>query len=492
VIARGPNRLKNQNHRGVWAELADRVTGGLAVATGIFLLCIGNGCDALSPIEKVSDGSSRDAGPSNRTQDKSQHGHLSDGNLGSMRRPGPDRLGESRFLRAPKLESLEVPDYKGANSIWGATGRDSKGMIYFGVAAYGVDNPSAALWRLDPSSDTFETLGLVNEQLDRLKIRRRIDWPETQMKIHSKIYQAADGRIYFSSQDEHDEAYDGSRNALYGGRIFALEPKTNTWECIHTTPEGLIALSARGRYVVAQGYFGHVLYQYDTQTKQMRSKKLGTYKGHASRNIFMDARGHVYGIRARIADSSEFEGVYELDADRVRVSLVELDTLLQEVNDWPLGDYAPTGNTDSHGITGFCEFNDGTIVFVTHSGALWQVRQQGGKSQLDRLGWMHPQGSSYCASLFAPYGNKFVCGFVNRKEGAYEWSVFDLQNKCSAVLPLDRQSAELLQHPKLLIYGCDTLDDTNRAYVVGWKLRGKKYVPNAVRMSPHVIRLSWE
>jgi hypothetical protein len=305
------------------------------------------------------------------------------------------------------------------------------------------------------------------------------------MKIHSKIYQAADGRVYFSSQDEHDEAGDGSRNALYGGRIFALEPTTNIWECIHTSPEGLIALSARGRYVVAQGYFGHVLYQYDTRTKQMRSKKLGTYKGHASRNIFMDSRGHVYGIRARIADSSEIDGVYELDADRVRVSLVELDTQLREVNDWPLSDYAPTGNTDSHGITGFCEFKDGSIVFVTHSGAVWQVSQVQDRSHLERLGWMHPSGTAYCASLFAPYGERFVCGFVNRKEGLFEWAVFDVQNKRSVVLPLDRQSAELLEQPQLLLYGCDTLDDTKRAYVVGWKRRGERNVP-------HAIRLSWE
>lgn len=485
MIVGGPSRLKNQYDCKVFSGLRHRMPVGHVAAMSILLLSIGVGCDALSPIEKVSDESSSDAGVSTRDLGKSQRGQMSAGALGSTRWPGPDRLGESRFLRAPKIEDLEIPDYVGANSIWGATGRDSQGRIYFGVAAYGVDNPSAGLWRLDPSSDIFETLGLVNDQLDRLKIRRKIDWPETQMKIHSKIYQAADGRVYFSSQDEHDEAGDGSQNALYGGRIFALEPTTNTWECIHTTPEGLIALSARGRYVVAQGYFGHVLYQYDTQTKQMQSKKLGTYKGHASRNIFMDARGHVFGIRARIADSYEFDGVYELDADRVRVSLVELDTQLQEVNDWPLSDYAPTGDTGSHGITGFCEFTDGSIAFVTHSGALWRVRQEEGKSQLERLGWMHPQGPAYCATLFAPYGNKFLCGFVNRKDGAYQWSVFDVQNKCSVVLPLDRQSARVLEQPQLLLYGCDTLDDNRRAYVVGWKRRDQRNVP-------HAIRLSWE
>jgi len=455
--------------------LRHRSRHSILVQAGILILNCAFGCDSIRPIE-----SNPDAAIGGRSG-----GTKSELASGSMEWMGPERVGELRFLRAPRLEELEVPDYVGANAIWGATGRDSQGRIYFGVAAYGVDDPSAALWRLDPTTDTFETLGLVNEQLDRLGVRRKFDWPETQMKIHSKIYQAADGRMYFSSQDEHDEAGDGSRNALYGGRLLAMDPKTNVWESIHTAPEGLIALAARGRFVVAQGYFGHILYQYDTLTKQMRTKKLGTYKGHASRNIFMDGRGHIYGIRARIASSSELEGVYELGEDRVRVSLVELDTQLNEVQDWPLSDYAPTGDTNSHGLTGFCELRDGSIAFMTHSGALWQVHQVDGKSQLDRLGWMHPEGTAYCASMFAPFGDRFVCGFTNRKNGPYEWSVFDRQYGRSVILPLDTKSDHLIQQSNRLVYGCDTLDDSYRCYVVGWKRVSRGHVP-------YVIRLVWE
>lgn len=452
--------------------LRHRSRHSILVQAGILILNCAFGCDSIRPIE-----SNPDAAIGGRSG-----GTKSELARGSMEWMGPERVGELRFLRAPRLEELEVPDYVGANAIWGATGRDSQGRIYFGVAAYGVDDPSAALWRLDPTTDTFETLGLVNDQLDRLGVRRKFDRSvETQVKIHSKIYQAADGRMYFSSQDERDEAYDGSQNALYGGRIFAMDPNTNVWESIHTAPEGLIALAARGRYVVSQGYFGHVLYQYDILTKQMRTKKLGTYKGHASRNIFMDKRGHIYGIRARIASSSELEGVYELGEDRVRVSLVELDTELNEVQDWPLSDYAPTGDTDSHGLTGFCELRDGSIVFVTHSGALWQVHQVDGKSQLDRLGWMHPEGTAYCASLFAPFGDRFICGFVNAKNGC-EWSVFDIQESRSVILSWDEESATFVNGS--LVFGCETLDDGVSAYVTGWKKRGNRNLP-------YVLRLKW-
>jgi hypothetical protein len=355
------------------------------------------------------------------------------------------------------------------------------------VAAYGDEELSAALFRYEPNLKRFESLGLGNNQLDLLKVRRKIDWPETQMKIHSKIYQAADGRMYFSTQDEHDEASDGSRNALYGGRLMAMDPKTKVWESIHTAPEGLIALSARGRYVVAQGYFGHVLYQYDTTSKSIRSVKLGTYKGHSSRNIFMDFRSHVYGILARIAHSYEFDGVYQIGQDRVRVSLVELNTHLEEVNEWPLSDYEPTGSTDSHGLTGFCEMQDGSIVFVTHSGALWQIRHIDGQVHLEKLGWMHPKGKSYCASLYAPGGERYICGICGIGEGKYEWVVFDAQYKRSVVLPLDSKSLELLQEPKLLLYGSDTLDDSGCGYLVG-----RKQSAQGNAMEPVVLRVIWE
>ena len=395
-----------------------------------------------------------------------------------------DRKSELRFLRGPKLRELEVPDSYGNTAIWGATGRDTQGRMYFGIAAERVENPSAKLLRYVPETQEFELLGLVNEKLEELGIRKQHPFPETQMKIHSKIVQAGDGKLYFSSQDENQEAGDGSSNALFGGRLFSLDPVSGQWECIHETPEGLIAVTGRGRYVVTQGYFGHVLYQYDTQQKKIRKEKLGTYKGHISRNIFMDRRGHVYGIRAGLADDKQTEGVYQVGTDRVRVSLVELDTEFQHVNEWPLSDYAPSGNADSHGITGFCEFNNGNIVFVTHTGALWQISLATGNAELERLGWMDPRGSAYCASLFAPYGDRYVGGFVTTKEG-YQWVVYDVRLKKSVILRLDSQSRRVLEIPHLLVYGCETLDNENRGYIVGWKKIPRGYGPQA-------IELRWE
>jgi hypothetical protein len=391
-----------------------------------------------------------------------------------------------RFLRPPKLRLLDTPEFVGANSIWGATGRDDNGNMYFGVAAYGVDDPSARLWRYKPDEDRFDDMGAVNLKLREMGIARVDRFRETQMKIHSKIFEAGDGRIYFSSQDEHDEAYDGSRNALFGGRLFSMDLKTGNWDCVATTAEGLIAVAGGNRYVCALGYFGHVLYQYDSLERELRSIHVGTVGGHVSRNLFMDEREHVFAIRLKETDEKLGVGVSEVSGKNVIATLVEFDTDLNELSESPLDDYFPTLNTDSHGITGYVKLLDGTIVFVTHQGALWMLKKRIGNAarELERLGWMHPQGRGACESLFSPIGSRYVAGFVNRGKG-YQWVVHDVQIRQSVCLTLNAESQALLEIPGLGIYGCDTLDNHLRAYVTGWRkvTRGN---------GPSIIQLSWE
>jgi hypothetical protein len=392
-----------------------------------------------------------------------------------------------RHLRAPRLTNIDLPAFQGAHAIWGATGRDSKGQIYFGVAAYGVDDPSAHLFRLSPSTGMVADLGGCNSKLDELGVRRQEPYPETQMKIHSKLHVAGDGKLYFSSQDEHDEAGDGSQNALFGGRLLALDPKTEKWSSILRTPEGLIALACNQRYVFALGYFGHVIYQFDTQTGHTRSVKLGTVGGHVSRNIFADSREHVYAIRLENANETEGPGVTVVGDSPVKSSLVELNEELLEVKSWPLDDYLPTLDVNSHGLTAYCHVGSDTIVFLTHSGALWQIKIGEPKkaAELTRLGWLHPDGSRYAASLFCPAGKRYVCGFSQSSNGEYEWVVFDIDKKESTVLPISLNGQELLQQPGLLLYGCETLDDEGCGYVVGWKRVKNGY-------GPHVLRLEWK
>jgi len=447
----------------------------------VFLL---SGCDSLGPIETIKTRNEPVGETSKSNLPFSDHGSQE---FLTKITPSYAKKPELRFLRAPKLKDLEIPLQPEMNSIWGATGKDHLGRVYFGVSAWdGGKDPSAALWRYDPVKDQFEELGSIRQKLEELGLRRSIPFAETQIKIHSKIVQATDGRMYFSSQDEHQEDETGGRNPLFGGRLFALDPITDQWECILTAPEGLISIAARNRYVVAQGYFGHVLYQYDVVSKSIRSRKLGTFKGHVSRNIFMDRRMHVYGIRARIATQDEKIGIYNVGEASVRVSLVELDTELEEVQEWPLEDYLVTETTRSEGITGYCELRDGTIVFVTQTGALWKITIQDEIAKLERVGWIGGDSESFCGGLFAPFGDRFICGFTQRpSESARVWTVYDLDTAQANFLKLDRQSADLLSRPELLTYGTETLDHQTRAYVVGWRQVGGG-------KAPHVLQLSWE
>jgi hypothetical protein len=387
-----------------------------------------------------------------------------------------------RFLRSPRLKSMDVPDFHGANSIWGATGRDKRGNIYFGVASSGVDDPSARLLRYSPREQQFDVMGIVNEELEKLKVRRQDPFEETQMKIHSKIFEAGDGNIYFSSQDEHDEAEDGSRNTLFGGRLFSVGINSKKWECVLTAPEGLIAVAGGKRFVYALGYFGHVIYRYDVQKKSLKSVKLGTFRGHVSRNIFVDSKEHVYGILLAEYRGVESSGVSMVAGVPVRAYLVELDEDLNEISEWPLDDYQPTGDVNSHGITGYARLLDGNIVFVTHSGSLWRLLVTPKSSKLERLGWVHPEGTAYCSTLYAPTGKDYVMGFTNTKNGPHEWFVFDLKNRRSTLLRLDLASQAVVEQEGLLVYGCDTLDDQGNAYAVGWKKSALRNIPSAIQI----------
>ncbi len=392
-----------------------------------------------------------------------------------------------RFLKPPRLSEVELPDRPGAHSIWGSTGRDHLGRIYFGVSSYGIDNPSAYLLRLDTTTDTIVSLGDVNGKLDELGVRTTKESPETQVKIHSKICQASDGKLYFSSQDEQDELGDGSRNPKFGGRLLRIDPKTDKWESLLSTPEALIALATNGRYAYALGYFGHMLYRFDTRDGTTKSIRVGSYRGHISRNLLVDQREHAYVVRVRPAAADEAgDGISEINGVRVRSSLVEWNTELAEVGEWPLADYEPTGDTESHGVTGYCTLANGQIAFLTHTGALWLLTPSENEipSQLDRLGWMHPAGRAYCASLFCPTGSDMVFGFTNQTGGPYEWIKYDLKKRISISMELDPDSKSLIDRENLLIYGSNTIDNQSRAYVVGWKK-----IPRG--FGPHVLRIDW-
>ncbi len=361
-------------------------------------------------------------------------------------------------LESIAAESITVPEFPGRWAIWGSTGRDNRGHLWFGVSANGGDPPSAHLYEYDPEKRQMTDRGNVVEALRRAGA---LQVGESQMKIHSRIVQGGDGHLYFSSHDEQGEATDGSHLPTWGGHMWRLRLPENRWEHLFATPEALIAVAGAGRWIYALGYFNHVLYQYDCATGKHQAVTVGSLGGHISRNFFCDLRGHVYVPRLQ-------GGAAGLPATTY---LVQFDTELKEQAATRFEFYSQTPNESSHGITGVQPLADGTIVFTTDQGFLFRVKPLDFlPSKVEPLGWFHPEGKNYVASLFTDDGKSHVMGYCYRAgpDGYHhEWLVFDLESRSSKAIPFSLPDAggQAISNPAL--YGSITRDNQGACYLVG-------------------------
>ena len=115
--------------------------------------------------------------------------------VGTFYGPAPGTSGVRVTIR-----ELELPLFAGANAIWGASGRDDQGHLWFGVSVQ--DEKSARLIEYLPQQDRFVDHGDPVTALETHGLSRD---GTRQVKIHSKIIQADDGHLYFSSMDEEGE-----------------------------------------------------------------------------------------------------------------------------------------------------------------------------------------------------------------------------------------------------------------------------------------------
>lgn len=375
-------------------------------------------------------------------------------NLGQDR-PYDLRVG-TRFIGAQgdgpieaTFRQLELPLFPGANSIWGATGRDDRGHIWIGVSVQG--EAAARLIEYIPAKNMFVDHG---DPLTALKSAGLYREGETQRKIHSKIIQADDGYLYFSSMDEEGESGDGSRLPTWGSHLWRYDPKERRWEHVFKAPEGLVAVSGVGRWIYALGYWDHVLYQYDTHTGEVASVRVGSAGGHVSRNFVVDVYGNAYVPRAEWVGESLF------------ASLVQFNTALQEVASTPLTQYAGTGKpARHHGITGLSYLADNSIVIVTGHGYAYRiVPSERNQAVIEELGWFHPEGRSYTATLFPLDGKTKLLGVgqSKRRGSGHALVEYDIAQRSSRVIELDIPDLEYL-----LLYGSNTRDDSGKLYVVG-------------------------
>ena len=365
--------------------------------------------------------------------------------------------------RSPRVAEVALPDFADAHAIWGATGRDDRGKIWVGVSAV---NPgfSAHLVTVDADMLRARVQSAVLTELRRAGLYRP---GEGQIKIHSKIIPADDGNLYFTSTDEEGEVDDGSAPPRWGSHLWRMRPPEGPWEHLLAVPQGLTCAGGFGRQVYALGLWDHVLYAYDTATGAVGKKVVGSVGGHMCRNLPVDRRGHAFVPRVR-------QGVA---GGPLAAELVELDPLLHEVAATKLAHYADGQSaSDAHGIIGFCQLADGGMAFVTGVGHLYRIGPEG---HVAALGWIHPQGISYTASLFTWDGAAQVAGVGLREGGRHEWLVFDLRRRVATRAPLDVDPGE-----GLLLDGSLTRDDAGGFWVAGRRrLPGHVYRPVLLRLA---------
>ncbi|MCU1381409.1 MAG: hypothetical protein JWL71_106 [Acidobacteria bacterium] len=373
----------------------------------------------------------------------------------------------------PEVVEVSLPAFRGAHAIWGATGQDASGRLWFGVSAANTPVPSAHLVEYDPESALMTDRGNVVDELKRAGVLRD---GERQAKIHSRIVQGPEGYLYFASMDEEGEEDNGSRLPTWGGHLWRLQLATHRWEHLLVAPEALIAVAAGGRFVYALGYFGHVLYQYDTKTAVIKQVRVGSVDGHVSRNFIVDYRGHAYVPRLRTAATST-------DRRSVTASMVEFSTDLREIRETPLvyDHYVHADNpTASHGVVSIQEMADRSWFFNTHVGFLYHIvpppagtgEENDAAAEVQSVSWFHPDGRMYVPSLFTLDGTTTLLGLsidnlVEGGQSGVQWLTYDLTTATCRVAPFAVHAKDGSMVTRGLFYGSSTRDVRGDHYVVG-------------------------
>lgn len=362
---------------------------------------------------------------------------------------------ERKHFSAPQITTLDIT--KGS-AIWGATGRDDDGNIYIGVSSpQGKDN-TAYLYQYNP---TESTLIPQSDVITQLKKANLFSQNVSQNKIHSKIYQANDGYLYFTSFDEKGENSKKGIPPIHGGHLWRKKPKSVDWEHLFATKEAPIALNTDGRFIYTLGYWGHILHQYDTSTGKSKSTSLNSLTEHISRNILVSLDGHVFV--PKVTKSSN---------GNISTTLVEYNQELEPVDLHPIEHYLELDNYSQHGIVAYSTMANGDIYFITAQGALYKLAQTPeSKYQLEFQIFLdeEEQKGSYLASLFTLDGDKFLVSLGRQKstEG-YSWLVYEISTKTLASYKIDDINK------KTLLYGSLTRDNSGSLYVVGTDMSDRK------------------
>ena len=375
----------------------------------------------------------------------------------------------------PKQRVIRIPAFPGARGVWGATGRDVRGHIWFGVSASGEVEPAAHLMEYNPEADKVTDRG---DAVAALRSGGLLRSGESQSSIRTRIVAGRDGCLYFTTTDEDETAYTDSRPVARGSHLWRLRPPDGKWEHLLAVPEKLIAIAVGPTRVCVLGYPDNVLYVYDVHTDETRSTRIGSVEGYYSSNILADYHDHIYVPRLRQEPSG------------IVATLVELNSALEEVAETPL-DPPERPEADSHyGVRAWQPLADHSLAFVTGRGQLYRIvpGEDDRSAKVSALGPLDPRKEASIVSLFSPDGQRYLMGMGRQQtsisEGLLEWFVCDLRTgkPVAKRLPVPEEDNRPLKN--LLLSGCMTRDDQGCFYLGGSHNRNGIIQPVLLQVRP--------
>ncbi len=180
----------------------------------------------------------------------------------------------------------------GYHAKFDGIGRDRYGNVYVAAGKYG----NAALFKYNADTDSLKLVGTVQAASIAASNWLADDVPG---KIHTKIEEHPDGRLFFASHSESEGLdYSGFR----GGHVYSYNPitgemKDESIQSVGIPHQGImdIAIAIPQNLVYLVGYPDGDIYGHDITTGLSHFiMSSGSYGGGVSRYMFADNSGRLY------------------------------------------------------------------------------------------------------------------------------------------------------------------------------------------------------
>src|SRR5258706_7684199 len=201
-----------------------------------------------------------------------------------------------------------------ADGFWSAVTAARDGRVYIGLCKHGGDGRLA---QFDPATGKVRVLGNMMEVTHERALGR-----QSQSKIHTKLYEANDGRIYFGTHFGNwwYHAREQEAASYPGGHILSYDPRTD-----HIEDYGIPFPNVGGIITLALDTRREILYGMTFPTGNFvrfdPAKREGQVLGRMNnwhavvRTLVVDASGRVYG-------SAEPNRIFRYDPGTGRVEFL--------------------------------------------------------------------------------------------------------------------------------------------------------------------------